>query len=131
MKKLFILLFVLLNFNVLSQTTFSYYSHNAVMINASTNLVEDQNNNKFKVDITLYNNYTGYIVLEGGAVITLLSMYDQNKKTADWHYRGINGDGIRCNVHLNTALEESKGFVYMRIEFNDYSFYYRLKNTYY
>ena len=101
------------------------------MKNNYTKAVEDQSTNKFKVDVTLYSNMTGYVVIETGAVITLTELYASNDKTEDWHFHGIDNGNRRCNVHLNTAREQVDGTVYMNIEFKDYSFYYKLKTSYY
>ena len=129
MKKA-IALFVLFTTLVFSQTSFVYENDHMVMKDNVTGQAISENYNSFYITFTMNDNdiNTGGFSFSTGAYIKLYKLY-ANDGVSNWHWNAIDNNNLRCNIHLNTALEESSNIVYLRIQFNDYSFYYKLKRV--
>ena len=127
MKKLFVLILIVFSFSLYSQKyTYVLTNENAIAKDNVTKQIKDQSIPPFKVYLTLTTYGGGSVVIENGAVIMLTQQYDRNDVTQDYHYRGVDDAYLNCSVHLNTKYEETKGVIYMSIEFQDITFFYKL-----
>lgn len=122
-------MFVFIAFVGMSQsTTYTYYNENVIMKDEVTNATVSQQDNPFRVVFVIdAGGKSGHIMIEDGAQIEMYDRYDYNSYTADWYYYARDNSGRWCYIHINTALEESSNIVYLRIQFSDYSFYYKLR----
>jgi hypothetical protein len=124
MKKTFLLI-ILLSSILFSQKTFNYTSERIVQKDNSTNAVVAESDSPVVVTFLMYDDKTGYLNFSSGAFVTLYQ-FNGGDGVFNWYWFALDKNKIRCNVQLNTSLEEDAGIVYINVQYSDYTFYYKL-----